>query len=62
MSANVAVGRMGKEDISALISEGDRMQPAIRYINAASCQTDLGKMVLEYQSMCKYVRSKRKSL
>lgn len=53
---------MGKEDVCALISEGDRMQPATRYINAASCETDLGKMVLEDRSMCKYVQSGRESL
>jgi hypothetical protein len=62
MSANVPVGRVGKEDVCALISEGDRMQPAIRYINAASCETDLGKMVLEDRSMCEYVQSGRESL
>jgi hypothetical protein len=53
---------MGKEDASALITEDDRMQPAIRYINAALCETDLGKTVLEDRSMCKYVRSGRESL
>lgn len=62
MSANVQVGRVGKRDVFALITEDDRIQTAIRYINAALCETDLGKTVLEDRSMCKYMRSGRKSL
>ena len=53
---------MGKVDISDLITEGDRMQPAKRYLCAASCETDLGKVVLEDLSMSKYVRSGRENL
>jgi hypothetical protein len=62
MSANVPVERVGKGDVFALITEDDRIQTATRYINAALCETDLGKTILEDRSMCKYVRSGRKSL
>ena len=62
MSANVPVGRVGKVDISALITEDDSIQTAKRHLCAASCETDLGKVVLEDLSMYKYVRSGRESL
>ena len=53
---------MGKVDISALITEDDSIQTAKRHLCAASCEADLGKVVLEDLSMCKYVRSGRESL
>ena len=53
---------MGKVDISALITEDDSIQTAKRHLCAASCETDLGKEVLEDLSMYKYERSGRESL